>query len=57
VVTLIELAGHDVAAELEHTIQDQGEHGLDVRVDWPDGVRTRTRLDIPVPGQAVPAAW
>jgi hypothetical protein len=56
-VTLIELAGHDVAAELEHTIQDQGEHGLDVRVDWPDGVRTRTRLDIPVPGQAVPAAW
>lgn len=55
VVTLIALAGHDVATHLEHAIRDQGEHGLDVRVDWPDGVRTRTRLDIPVPGQAVPA--
>jgi len=47
VITLVALAGDDTngAARACTTTLDASDHGLDVRVGWPDGVRTHTHLD------------
>ncbi len=46
IAVLVELCGTDRAAETQHgrCDLDVGGDGLEVGVDWPDGIRTRTRL-------------
>ncbi len=49
VAALIELSGGDPPPEppaCRVDLDTAGGSGLDVRVEWPDGVRTRTRIDI-----------
>lgn len=57
IAVLIELSGGDRPPDRHacHAALDAADQGLDVRVDWPDGVRTHTRLTAHTPGEAVPA--
>jgi hypothetical protein len=53
VATLVELSGDGPAGDCRAGL-DASEHHLDVRIGWPDGVRTHTRLEIPsAPGPAI----
>ncbi len=48
IAALIELSGGDRPPDQHacHAALDAADQGLDVRVDWPDGVRTHTRLTV-----------
>ena len=54
IAALIELSGGEPAPERRtcHAALDAADHELDVRVDWPDGVHTHTRLTMHEPHHA-----